>query len=419
MLVVPYTVGPASPVQIAEACDGRTDLVFLVDAHDPQAAPLVPLLEELAPVVVYDGNTPRVIEALAPLGPRGVATFAEPTLRIGAAVADAFGLPHHSEETCGLLTSKLRQRERLNAAGVGHVPTAAFRLDDPAAVPLPPGFRFPAIVKPEEGVASRDTVYVASAGDLPARLRELPTGRTYVCEAYIPGADLYGTDWLADYVSVESAVSGGAVGHLGVSGRLPLVAPFREGGLVFPVPPEEKTAAAITDLAERAIAALGITTGLVHTEIKMSPDGPQVIEVNGRLGGTMSRLIPRALGLDPVRLAVDLALGAPLPSGFGAPSRVAMLVYVQAPMEATALAATPPAARLRALPGVFGVDVLARSGRPVDWRSGSLGRICDVWIDAPSPERLRERYRAVLDVLDSGLAWSRATAPTRDDQPAD
>ncbi|UUU25949.1 ATP-grasp domain-containing protein [Streptomyces sp. DSM 40750] len=419
MLVVPYTVGPASPLQIAEACDGRTDFVFLVHEQDAQATPLVPMLEELAPVVSHGGNASRVVEELAPLKPRGVVTFAEPTMRIAAAVAEAFGLPYNSQATCELLTSKLRQRERLNTAGVGRVRTFAFRLDDAESVSLPAGARYPAIIKPEEGVASRNTVFVASESDLPARLREIPPGRTYVFEEYIRGADIYGADWLADYVSVESAVAGGVIRHLGVSARLPLVAPFREGGLVFPMPPEEKTAASITDLAERAITATGITTGLVHTEIKMSPDGPQIIEVNGRLGGTMSRLIPRALGLDPVRLAVDIALGVPLPRDFGKPSRVAMLVYVQAPMEATAVEATPSAARLRALPGVFGVDFFARSGRPVDWRSGSLGRICDVWIDAESPEQLRERYRAVLDVLDSGIAWSRAKAPTRDEKPAE
>ncbi|WP_405387469.1 ATP-grasp domain-containing protein [Streptomyces sp. NBC_01102] len=419
MLIVPYTVGPASPMQIAEACDGRTDFVFLVHEQDAQAAPLLPMLEELAPVVSHGGNTSRVLEKLAPLKPSGVVTFAESTMRLAAAVAEAFGLPHNSQATCELLTSKLRQRECLNAAIVGRVSTYAFYLDDPESVSLPAQAGYPAIIKPEEGAASRDTIFVEAENELTARLCELPPGQNYVFEEYIPGADIYGVDWLADYLSVESAVSGGVIRHLGVSARLPLAAPFREGGLVFPMLPEEKVAASIIDLAERAIRATGITTGLVHTEIKMSPDGPQIIEVNGRLGGTMSRLIPRALGLDPVRLAVDIALGVPLPREFGEPSRLAMLAYVQAPMEATAVEELPSAAGLRALPGVFGVDFFARRGRPVDWRSGSLGRICDVWIDAVSPEQLRERYRAVLDVLDSGITWSHEKSPTQVEKPVE
>lgn len=419
MLIVPYTVGSATPTQIGDACEGRTEFAFLVHEHDAQAAPYLPMLHELAPVVMHDGHPSRVQEQLVRLKPSGVVTFAEPTMRLAATVAEAFGLPHNSRATCELLTSKLRQRECLNAAGVGHLSTFAFRLDDPGSVSLPAGVGYPAIIKPEEGAASRDTIFVASEDELASGLRELTPGQTYVHEEYIPGADIYGVDWLTDYLSVESAVSGGEIGHLGVSARLPLVPPFREGGAVFSLLPEEKTAASVIDLAERAIRATGMTTGLVHTEIKMSPDGPRIIEVNGRLGGTLARLIPRALGLDPVRLAVDIALGAPLPRDFGEPSRLAMFTYVQAPMDATAVQATPSAALLRALPGVFGVDFFVKSGQPVDWRSGSLGRICDVWIDAVSPEQLRERYRAVRDVLDNGITWNRAKAPAQIENPGE
>jgi biotin carboxylase len=248
---------------------------------------------------------------------------------------------------------------------------------------------------------------VESRGELASRLSGLTLGRPYVFEEYIRGTSIYGVDWLADYVSVESAVSAGRVAHLGITARLPLVEPVREGGLVFSVVPDEKTAAAITDLAERAIGAVGITTGLVHTEIKMTGDGPQVIEVNGRLGGSMERLIPRAMGIDPVRLAAEIALGAPPPRDFGEPDRVALVIYVQPPVNAIAVEKMPSPAELRELPGVFRMDRIMRSGQPVDWRNGTLGRICEVWIDAASPDELGERYRAVVDVLDTCISWRR------------
>jgi biotin carboxylase len=391
-------------MRIAEACQGLTQFAFLVHGGDQRVAPVVPVLRELAPVVTHDGDLPGVLRDITPLKPRGVVAFADSTLQLAAAIAEAFGLPHNSRQACDLLRSKLRQRQCLNAHDVGAVRTFGFFLDRPESVPAEA--RFPAIIKPEEGAASKDTVLVGSRGEFTARLSGLAAG-PYVVEEYIRGAPIYGADWLADYLSVESAVSGGRIAHLGMTARLPLVEPVREGGAVFSAVPDEKTAAAITGLAERAIGAVGITTGLVHTEIKMTPDGPQVIEVNGRLGGSMERLIPRAMGTDPVRLAVEIALGASLPRDFGAPDRLVMVVYVQPPVNATAVETMPSPAQLRGLPGVFGMDRILRDGQPVDWRNGTLGRICEVWIDAASLDELGERYRAVTAVLGDSIAWRR------------
>lgn len=406
MLIVPYTFGSASPMQIAEACQGLVEFAFLVHEDDERVAPALPMLRELAPVLTHDGDLPRVLDMLAPLKPRGVVAFADSTMQLAAAIAAAFGLPHNSPETCALLRSKLRQRQCLNAHGVGRVQTFEFPVGDPEAASIPAEACFPAVVKPAEGAASKDAVLVRSRDELVSLLSELTPGKTYVIEEYIRGHDLYGVDWLAEYLSVESAVSTGEIGHLGITARLPLIEPVREGGAIFSVVPDEKTAAAVVDLAERAIKATGITTGLVHTEIKMSPDGPQIIEVNGRLGGTMERLIPRATGINPVRLAVDIALGAPLPSDFGVPSRLAMVVFVQSPMEAKVVETMPSTTELSALPGVFGVDRTTKNGQSVDWRNGTLGRLYDIWIEAGSLEELRARHRAVVDVLDTGITWS-------------
>lgn len=392
-------------MRVAEACEGQVDFAFLVDERDGRIAPAVPMLRELAQVVTHDGDLLRALERLAPLEPHGVVTFSDSTMQLAAAVAEACGIPHNSRETCAVLRSKLKQRQCLNAAGVGSVRTFGFSLERPESVSLPADVPFPAVVKPEVGAASKDAVFVASRDELTARLAELTPGVSYVLEEYLRGAKLYEADWLADYLSVESVVSGGAIRHLGMSARPPLAAPFREGGVVFPVLPDGRTAAAVTDLAERAIKAVGITLGLVHTEIKMTPDGPRIIEVNGRLGGALERLVPRALGIDPVRLAVDIALGAPLPGEFGAPNRRAMVVWVQPPMGATAVAELPSIRELRGLPGVSGVDRVRENEYTVDWRNGSLGRVFDIWLDAASLAELGDRYRAVVDVLDDGIKW--------------
>jgi hypothetical protein len=61
-----------------------------------------------------------------------------------------------------------------------------------------------------------------------------------------------------------------------------------------------------------AHVALGFTDGATHTELKLTPAGPRLIEVNGRLGGD---LIPylglRATGIDPGLAAAAVACGLP------------------------------------------------------------------------------------------------------------
>jgi biotin carboxylase len=66
-------------------------------------------------------------------------------------------------------------------------------------------------------------------------------------------------------------------------------------------------------VAEAAVAALGIENGPSYTQLRIGPDGPQVIEVAARLGGGHdSELVLAAVGVDLNGLAIDAALGEPL-----------------------------------------------------------------------------------------------------------
>lgn len=51
--------------------------------------------------------------------------------------------------------------------------------------------------------------------------------------------------------------------------------------------------------------------GVTHTELKLSADGPVVIEVNGRLGGAINELYTLTGRYQPVRAALETAGGQP------------------------------------------------------------------------------------------------------------
>jgi hypothetical protein len=68
----------------------------------------------------------------------------------------------------------------------------------------------------------------------------------------------------------------------------------------------------VLHVLRHAHSALGFTDGMTHTELKLTPAGPMIVEVNARLGGG---LIPylgmRASGMDPGLAAAAVACGQP------------------------------------------------------------------------------------------------------------
>ena len=57
--------------------------------------------------------------------------------------------------------------------------------------------------------------------------------------------------------------------------------------------------------------ALGLADGITHTEVRMTAQGPVIIEVNARLGGDMIPYLGKlATGVDPGQVAANAARGA-------------------------------------------------------------------------------------------------------------
>jgi biotin carboxylase len=117
---------------------------------------------------------------------------------------------------------------------------------------------------------------------------------------------------------------------------------------------------------------LGVGVGFLHTEIKLTPDGPRVIEVNGRLGGAIPVLMTQATGVDVMAMSKRVALGEHVVFDELIPtSRVGYFFYVQAPQSARRVASVEGLAELGELPGVDSVFLARQPGDDVDWRKGS------------------------------------------------
>ncbi len=150
---------------------------------------------------------------------------------------------------------------------------------------------FPVIVKPRRGAGSRGVRVVPDR----AALEAIPLDDALIIQEHLPG-DEYSVDVIADAESrviaavprtrtrVDSGVS--------IAGRT-----VHDDGL-------ESTAAAVA-------AAIGLA-GVANVQLRRDKHGiPALLEVNPRFPGAMPLTI--AAGVDMPSLALDLALGLPLP----------------------------------------------------------------------------------------------------------
>ncbi|WP_424186828.1 ATP-grasp domain-containing protein [Actinokineospora sp. G85] len=357
-LVVVYDQGAVSPTDVLAGV-GRPLVVVLAATEHAQR--VRPLFAETWPV--YDLADPGLVEHLRGHAPSGVQTFSEPMLGPTSALAGALGLPFHDAATVTLLTSKKAQRQRLRDAGVDK--TASVPLDDPALwdeVVAQVGL--PVVVKPVVGVSSRNTVLVHDLEEGRALVAAILRDEgAVVVEEYLRGVEV--ADPWGDYVSVESVAQDGRVRHLAVTGKLRLAPPFRECGQFWPARLPAAEIAEIEQLATRAITALGVQSGILHTEVKLTGAGPRVIEVNGRAGGYIPDLARHAAGIDLVGVGADLALGRRVELPPVAPDRVHLQFTTPAPVERAVVTGVCRAADVAGVPGLVRYTSLVRRGATV------------------------------------------------------
>jgi len=126
---------------------------------------------------------------------------------------------------------------------------------------------------------------------------------TMLLEQYLDGPE----------VDIDVVMSNGKWCYAAVSDNGPTLEPyFNETWAVCPSLLPKEQQAALKDLAIKSIEAIGFTSGVFHVECKMTSTGPQLIEVNARMGGGPVRECNlRTWGVDLVEETIFLALGIP------------------------------------------------------------------------------------------------------------
>jgi biotin carboxylase len=405
-VIVPYGSRSIPVLQLAASAEGVCNLVWLVRGSDPECAAMDRLLRRLGEVVDVEGlSLAESAEVLAPFAPAGAVAFRDDDLVFMASVARALRLPFHRPDVALCLVDKCEQRRALAAGGLD-VPQCweiPARRDRWFMSALLGDAVFPAVLKPRQGSGSRHTFLVESAAQLVETLEAVshdPGGREdMVLEEFLPSSPGAETARFADYVSVETMVDADGFHHFALTGRLHQAAPFRETGFFIPSDLGAAATDSVLETASAALEALGVTFGCAHTEIKLTPAGPRVIEVNGRLGGGIGEMLQAAAGIDPVRLHLRQALGErAAPEGLVRCERVGYRLFHQPPLSARRILGVDGLQEIGELPGVAAVGLHLSAGDPVDGRQGTRSFVFSVVGTTAAPAEVPEVNRRICEL---------------------
>jgi argininosuccinate lyase len=282
----------------AEAPDGQAHPVFeaemVVERDTNDEADLLDFLVQQHAVDPFDG----------------VLTTCDYYLGTAARAAAGLGLPGPSPTALDTARIKHHMRQAFLNAGL---PNPPFRIATswPEARDAADALGYPLVFKP---VDLSGGMFVALVADEPAlrgafdRLATFPINNRrqvrfpeVLLEAYLDGPE----------VSVEAVTLDGRTTVLGLTDKSLVGAPyFIEDGHMFPAPVAPDQADATVALVRAALAAVGYTHGISHTEVRLTTDGPRIVEINPRLpGNSITELVQLVTGVNLVEALVHLALG--------------------------------------------------------------------------------------------------------------
>lgn len=258
--------------------------------------------------VISTIDTPAILEAAKRHQINGIMTLAsDMPMQSVAVVSHEMGLVGISEDAALKATNKAFMRDALKEAGV---PVPLYfrvkgKVEFRSAIEKVRAAGYKCIVKPADNSGSRGVDLLKEDADLDVAYDytvHYSRGGEIVVEEFMEGPE----------VSVETLAIDGDVHVIQITDKLTTGAPyFVEMGHSQPSQLSEDTREKIKSVAIAANKAIGIQNGPSHTEIKVTKDGPKIVELGARLGGDCitTHLVPLSTGVNMVECSIRIALG--------------------------------------------------------------------------------------------------------------
>lgn len=239
----------------------------------------------------------------------GVFCYDEGLIWPAAHVSQALGLPGNTPETIAACRDKHATREAMATAGVDQ-PASIGVSSWAEAAAASDKIGYPVVVKPRGLAGSMGVKRADSAADLSAAYAA-------ACGISYPGVPVFDMNVLIEEyvsgpeISIDAVFFDGHCVPLAVACKQVAFDPFFEevGHLVDGADPLLSDAV-LLDALKQSHAALSFRTGVTHTEFKLTPRGPCLLEINARLGGDMIPYLGQlATGVDIAMAAADVTVG--------------------------------------------------------------------------------------------------------------
>jgi hypothetical protein len=249
------------------------------------------------------------------------------------------------------------------------------------------------VVKPTGLSGSQGVIRCDTPAELTAareRIARLWSGPVLV-EQYVPGPE----------VALEGLLRAGELEVLTVFDKPdPLDGPYFEETLyVTPSRLPAETIAAVVHASARAAAAIGLTEGPVHAEVRVDGERVHVIEVAARsIGGLCARILRFGAGVSLEEVILRHALAMPL-DGLARERDAAGVMMLPIPRGGI-LEAVHGRDEALAVDGIVGLEITIPPGRPVVPLPDGDRYLGFVFARAATPAAVEAALRAAAGHLD-------------------
>ena len=239
---------------------------------------------------------------------------------LAAKASDRLGLPHNDWTAIATTGNKLDMREKLAVAGLPSPKFQFFSIDDNPEK-ISHRIDYPCVLKPLNLSASRGVIRSNNSSEFVSafnRIQRLLAGISktasdvVLVEDYIEGEE----------VALEGLLENGRLTTLALFDKPdPLEGPYFEETLyVTPSRHDTQTQESIRAMTEQAAAAIGLTEGPIHAELRVldtdrfaNEKGPWIVELAARsIGGLCSRSLSFGEGLSLEEIILRHALSMPI-----------------------------------------------------------------------------------------------------------
>jgi len=296
------------------------ELVFATDRchvlQDPWGDAAIPLRF----TDVSSGLDTLVEIANAPGGKfDGIVAVGDRPAFVASQAAPRLGLRFSSPDSVAASGNKFLARERFRAAGL-LVPNYALIAPGSTVHTVALSTRYPCVLKPLGLAGSRGVIRANHADEFVqafARIRKILDGAQSAGTGHLPAGSIQVEDFIPGReFALEGLVTDGRLQVLAIFDKPdPLDGPYFEETIYrTPSHEPESIQREIVRTTERAVTALGLTSGPIHAEMRVNESGVWMLEVAARpIGGLCSRVLRFDRNRSLEELILLHALG-PVPS---------------------------------------------------------------------------------------------------------